>query len=407
MHRPFALALSFAALVGSGCAAPPHASRPAGTRLPTDTASAARALVEAGTLHATGRRPDSDSSIVLLQQAVALHPDHLPAIEMLAGMHWTRASRYGPTAARYESSIAVAEGIVSASPAHGWYLLGRLHGLNSEHAFALHAFHQALRHDSTFVPAMVWLGYRYFDIGQHDRAIIWLSRAAAHRPEDLTARHLLGFSWLHLGLHDQAGAAFTEALALRTTPIGVGGLILVALSHGDHARALTVADSVRRADPDAAWTRARLGEAHFFGGSEHEAERLFEEALASDSASTNQYTVRSTALPLAYLYLKSGRDSLAAALIARSFAQADVMLARGQEPWNAYYQYASLYLMQGDQEQALRWLRVAHEAGMPGPVLIEQDPVFASLRPDPAFQQIVERLRWRAGEIRNRLNGRE
>jgi hypothetical protein len=90
-------------------------------------------------------------------------------------------------------------------------------------------------------------------------------------------------------------------------------------------------------------------------------------------------------------------------LLARAYAHADGMMARGQEPWNAFYQYAALALLEGYRERALRWLRTAHDAGMPGPVLAERDPLLADLREDPEFEEIVQRLRWRAAEMRRRL----
>jgi tetratricopeptide (TPR) repeat protein len=158
-----------------------------------------------------------------------------------------------------------------------------------------------------------------------------------------------------------------------------------------------------RADTLSAWTWARLGEAYLFAGNHAEAARLFAGALARDSASKNSYTWRSTALPLAFLYRNTGREDEIPLLIARSYAHADSLIARGQEPWSAYYQHAALALIEDDREGALRWLRAAYEAGMPGPVLIETDPLLAELRGDPKFEETVERLRSRVVEIRIRL----
>jgi len=41
---------------------------------------------------------------------------------------------------------------------------------------------------------------------------------------------------------------------------------------------------------------------------------------------------------------------------------------------------------------------------MPGPVLIETDPLFDDLRGDTAFEEILMRLRWRVRELQARLN---
>ncbi len=185
--------------------------------------------------------------------------------------------------------------------------------------------------------------------------------------------------------------------------------MMIRLSKRDFAGAIAYTDSVRQIVPEKAWAWAwaRLREAHFFAGHESEAARAFEEALARDSSSTNIYTWKATALPLAYLYLKEGRAEEAVPLIERSYRHADDLMRRGQEPWNAYYQYAALALMKGNRAEALRWLRAAHTAGMPGRVFLESDPLLSDLKGDSAFEEIVHRLRWREEEKQRRLGLRE
>jgi tetratricopeptide (TPR) repeat protein len=360
-------------------------------------------VVAAGRLHAAGPRLDSDSALALLRRALAAAPVDEAALEALVAVHSARVHRYGLPVEWYDTAVAYGERLARLNPAHGHTLLGRTYGLKGEQVFAVEALQRAVRYDSMHVPAVFALGLRYFYLGQHDRGIPVQLRTARLNPQSFSARNQAGFSYFHLDLPDLAEVQFRESDALGRTGLTVGGLLLTRLARGEDAAAIAVADSAWRADTTVAWTWARLGEAHLFAGDRAEAARLFEAALARDSAITNNYTWRSTALPLAYLHRGAGREERVPQLLARAYAHADEMLTWGQEPWNAFYQYAALALLEGDRAAAIRWLRTAHAGGMPGPVLIQRDPLFADLQGDPEFEEIVERLRWRAAEMRRRL----
>lgn len=348
-------------------------------------------------------RDGLDSAIVMLRRALALEPRNQRALDLMAWRFFHRGTRFGPVPAAYDSAVVYGERLSEVSPARGLYTLGRLYRTKMEYPLAEDAYLRAIAADSSYVAALVFLGYLYFEWGQHHRGVPVQRRALALDPQNATALNLYGFSYFHLERPDLAVQPFQRSTAVGRTSFTVGGELAIRLMRGDVKAAVAYTDSVWRTDSASAYTWSRLGEAHFMAGNFAEAERFLSGALRRDSASTNLYVTRSGALPLAFIYLKSGRATQAAQLIARSYARADLMMRIGQEPWNAYYQYANLALLQGDRDDALRWLRAAHEAGMPGPVLIRQDPVLAELRGDPEFQEIVDRLEWRVREMRKRL----
>jgi tetratricopeptide (TPR) repeat protein len=348
-----------------------------------------------------------DSALVLLRRAVEVDPRYERAVENLVWLHRFRAVRFGDIPAAYDSAVAHAERLVALNPVRGWYALGRVYWARGEHALAEEALQRSLALDPDYLPAYLYLGNLYFDLGRHHLGIPLQRRAAEADPQSRHARNLYGFSYFHLGLPELAVQPFDEATALQRDQYNVGGQLAIRMMRGDFADAIAYTDSVWRADPEPAYTWARAGETHFMAGNAVEAERFLAGALERDSASTNLYTWKSTALPLAYLYVKSGRAVEAAPLIAHSYAHADQLLKIGQEPWNAYYQYAALALLQGDRAGAVRWLRATHLGGMPGPVLIREDPLLAGLRGDPQFDEIVQRLDWRAVEMRRRLEQEE
>jgi len=372
---------------------------------PGADASPARPLVDAAEAASRALTPAGvDSAIVLLRRAVEVDPRYERAADNLVWMHRLRGTRFGDVPAAYDSAVVHAERLVTLNPIRGWYALGRVYWARGEHALAEDALRRSLALDPDYLPAYLYLGNLYFDLGRHHEGVPLQRRAAEADPRSRHARNLYAISYFHLGLPELAAPPIDEATALQRDQYNVGVQLVLRLMRGDHAGAIAYADSVWRLDPEPAYTWARLGEAHFMAGNAAEAEHFYHGALTRDSASTNLYTWKSTALPLAYLHVKSGRAADAAPLIARSYAHAEGLLRMGQEPWNAYYQFAALALLRGDRGEAIRWLRATHLAGMPGPVLIERDPLLADLRGDPEFTEIVRRLEWRAAEQRRRLD---
>jgi tetratricopeptide (TPR) repeat protein len=359
--------------------------------------SDADAEMRDGTPEATER------AISLFERAVTLEPMNQRALEGLVFAHVRRVDSHREDPVGYDVAVEFARRVIPLDPAQGWHLTGSVLRLKSESESAIDALHRALTFNPDHHPSTLSLGHLYFDLGRHHLAIPVLLRAGGQNPQSRNARNLAGFAYFHLGLPELAEEQFRASDALGRTGFTIGGLLLTQVARGDFAGAITTAEAAWREDGTPAWTWARLGEANLFAGNHEEAARLFAEALQRDSASTNNYTWRSTALPLALLRRRAGKEAEVTQLIARGYAHADALMRRGQEPWNSYYQYAALALLEGDRQQAIRWLRTAHQAGMPGPILIESDPLLEDLRNDVEFQEIVQRLRWRETEMRERL----
>lgn len=365
-----------------------------------DSATVLEWIESARALRATGLEADTDSARILLRRAIAVAPTHEAVLVELFDTYFGREWNRGHSVAWYDTAAVYARRLAQYRPTHGLYLLGRVYGRKGEQLLALETLKQATQHDSTHVLANVHLGSRYFQLGQHDKVIPVLQRVLRYDSLSVGALQMSGYAYFHLGLPDHAEPMFHRSLAIDTTAWSAGGLLLTYLMREDYPTAIAFTEGLWQADTTVAWRWARAGEAHLFARNYAEAARFFAGALARDSVSYNNYVTRSSTLPLAYLRHRAGEEEEVAALMARAYAEADALLEVGQEPWNSYYQYASLALLKGDQEGALRWLLAAHGAGMPGPVLVETDPLFDDLRGDPKFEEILIRLRWRARALR-------
>jgi tetratricopeptide (TPR) repeat protein len=361
-------------------------------------------VAEARSLHDTGDREASDHAIAHLEELLRASPHDASALFALGEIHLGRAIRF--TLGRTELEIAADIGrrLSPLDPARGHELLGRAYRWMGEHSFALEAFAAGLELAPDDAQLRAELAWRHFQTGEHHLGIEEAQRVLAIDPDSVLALEVYGFSLFHLEVNGpDVDAVFEHALAVDAASEGFGGLHLLSLSRADDEAAIAVAERILAERPEWPSAHAFAGHAHYFAGNDEAAIAHLEEAIRLDPDVGVQYTGRAASNPLAYLYLKRGRADEAAGLIEHAEARADRRMYFGFEPWNSYYQYAGIALLRGNRDDALRWLQTALIGGMPGPVLLARDPIYAALRGDARFEEILSRLQARRDEIRRRL----
>ena len=70
---------------------------------------------------------------------------------------------------------------------------------------------------------------------------------------------------------------------------------------------------------------------------------------------------------------------------------------------HAYYLLASIQAIEGDTDLAIESLQHAVDAGWRIPWYTERDPNLVSLRSDPAFSVLIERMRADVDDMRQQL----
>ena len=71
---------------------------------------------------------------------------------------------------------------------------------------------------------------------------------------------------------------------------------------------------------------------------------------------------------------------------------ADLQAARGRSTYVLPCDVAALYMMAGEQTQALAWLEKAFDERDPNLPYINVDPTFDGVRDDPRFQDLLRRM---------------
>jgi Flp pilus assembly protein TadD len=60
------------------------------------------------------------------------------------------------------------------------------------------------------------------------------------------------------------------------------------------------------------------------------------------------------------------------------------------------YNIAKIYSASGNPDKAFEWLETAYKEGNPDLIELNSEPLFDSLRSDPRFSDLMQRVRWAA-----------
>ena len=129
-----------------------------------------------------------------------------------------------------------------------------------------------------------------------------------------------------------------------------------------------------------------FGLAYFYMGRALSQKGMHKEAIAElQKARELSGEDPETIAELGYAYAVAGRRAEALAVL-------NELNALSARRYVLPYFIATIYTGLGDKDQAFAWLEKAYEQSHPGLALVNVDPKFDSLRPDPRFADLVRRI---------------
>jgi len=218
----------------------------------------------------------------------------------------------------------------------------------------------------------------------HEEVVRELRRAIELNPNFDEAHQQLGAVYNHIGLLDKAADELQKALAINPTYTGARfRLGINLLSQGKYEQALLFFKDTQRFMPSM-WTH-QTSLALFQLGRKQEASTLINEFLRTEPQDEGGVATAMQALLLA----DSGRRSDAEQMI-------QVAIKKGEGFGHFHhtaYAVGSAYALMNDHQQALKWLRMAADDGLPCYPMYENDPILNNLRKDPHFIQFLAQLK--------------
>ncbi len=294
-----------------------------------------------------------DSARALLREAVRLDPGFAAAHATLARNESNRIFYFGPDpAAEQEAYVAIRKAIERDSTNEKAYL------------------------------ARASLAYAREGGWRHEDALRDLLRAVRHHPGSVDARNQLGSLALHIGLLDTALAHLRAAVAL--DPRNGFAPMRIVRTLWYLGRYVESAEEARR-----------MGVRHWEVANALQRAGHPDSALALLRALQPVAGAEGTDIP-------STRAVALAALGRRAEAERDIALTEmasgraNSQFHHSAYALAAAHALLREPAEALRWLRITADDGMPNYPLFAGDPNLVSLRDDPGFRAFLagERERW-------------
>jgi serine/threonine protein kinase/Flp pilus assembly protein TadD len=293
-------------------------------------------------------RADNQAAIELLERAVTIDPNFATGHAELARAYTTKLDHFAPQEQQWEEkAFASVEKALSLDPDLAEAHLAR--------------------------GVLLWTHAYHFP---HERAVQEYRRALSLNPNLDEAHHQLCSVYLHVGLFDKALQEIRTAVAINpSNNVAQYRVGVTYLYQGKDKDALEVFYKFPEAGNPSLWAY-QTAWALFNLGRKDEASKTVEEFLRKYPEDTGA--------------VYSFGAMLAAA--AGDEHKAEEMIRSGQEKGKGFihfhhtaYNIACAYVLLNKPEQALKWLQMAADDGLPCYPLFERDHDLDNLRQDPRF----------------------
>jgi TolB-like protein/DNA-binding winged helix-turn-helix (wHTH) protein/Tfp pilus assembly protein PilF len=293
---------------------------------------------------------DTKKSIEYFQKAIQLAPDYAPAYSALAFSHTLLASfEFAPSRENYaqakklaQKAIELDDSLADAHAALGFVLC---YG-DWNWSAAEDQFKRANALEPNGEGAHGVYALYLSDMGRSDEAISEKKKSLKLDPLSVLSLENLGLIYLQAGQLEKAIEQFRKVLVLDSKSAGAhGNLGLIYDLQGKREQSISEWTEARRLSENSPSTIAGLGHAYAAAGQGREAYRMLEELR-------------------------------------------QVSKSRYVSP----YEVAGVYAGLGNSEQTFLWLQKGLDEHNDSLVSLRVDPVFASLRSDPRFRELVRRI---------------
>jgi serine/threonine protein kinase/tetratricopeptide (TPR) repeat protein len=344
------------------------------------------------------KKEENEQAIELYKKAIELDPDYALAHAGLAHAYMQRVGRFGfPEAEWFDAAVEEAQKAISLDPnlAEGYKALGTYYGfVKGWWRKAVEAGQKAVEANPNNGDACCALGEYYNNIGESDKAFPFIKKAIALSPADAFPYADLGYTYI--GLDDLVRAEEWLKKALELQPdldVATTGLIDLYLALGEYNKAIEEGQTYLSKFPGnpSAYIIESVALAELFSGHYEKAQEYYQK-------------IGEQPIELGYIYWKAGRKDEARKLFQGNLDRMQKQLEQGDESNDIGVSMAAIYAVQGNKEEALRWLEKAVDASpWRNYNNISRYPLLENIRDDERFKRIMDDTKAKAAEMRRRV----
>jgi TolB-like protein/Tfp pilus assembly protein PilF/predicted Ser/Thr protein kinase len=350
------------------------------------------------------RRQDNENAIELFKKALELDPNYALAYAGLGDAYAQRTFRFGFPRSWLDSAIEVSEKAISIDPnsAEAYKALGLAYEYKGWYQKALEADRKAVELNPNYKAAVGNIGWVNWFIGEYVEAMKWFKKGLALDPTDAFGHYSIGNCYFGLDDYVKAEQWFRKSLDLQPDLVFAHQeLSVLFLAEGKYQKAIQSAQKILSADPNEFIGLITAGDAELYSGHYDRAKQYFGKAMAIDPTRGNLLT------RMGYVLWKTGQRDEAQKMFSQSLKIAQEAIEQGSEFFWIPYHVAAIHAIQGNKEEALKWMKKAVKAGFRQVRLCQRDPILENLHQDDRFKQIIVQLKEMVDEMRKRIEETE
>ena len=261
---------------------------------------------------------------------------------------------------------------------------------------AIEEFQKAIRFNPNYWKAYAGIGYIYLDQERFDLALEYLYQASIlHRGKYLPYLfNGIALAYRYVGFEDLAKNYLLEALKLDgDTASYLMNLSYTGLYTGNYAEAIRISEDSYAVDSSNISALNILGHYHMMRGQFKESLEYYERFEDRIKASGDSAMFGPSRI--AYAYWQNGMIEKAEYYFKEKVKRLNKFILERPvtSTYFNYYNLAGVYAFSGEKEKAYEHLRIFNQKqGIPiwMVIMINDDPLFNSIRDEPEFQQIVK-----------------
>jgi TolB-like protein/Flp pilus assembly protein TadD len=343
------------------------------------------------------KKEENEQAIELFKKAIELDPDYALAHAGLADAYSQRVIRFGFLEAEwFDATIEEAQKAISLDPSlpEGYKALGGPYGfVKGWWRKALEAFQKAVEANPNSAIACGALGQCYKMIGEFDKAFPLIKKGIALSPAYAFNYAELGD--IYVGLDDLVRGEewLKKSLALQPDlDVPHSYLIDLYLYLGEYNKAIEQGQTGLSKFPGnpSAWIIESAARAELFSGHYEKAQEYYQK-------------IGEQPIELGYIYWKAGRKDEARELFQTNLDRLQKRFEQGDESNDIGVSMAAIYAVQGNKEEALKWLQKSVDAGWRDYRYISRYPLLENIRDDARFKRIIDDIKAKVAEMRRRV----
>jgi len=345
------------------------------------------------------RKQDNERAIELFKKALEFDPDFPLAYSGLSDSYAQRTHKFGFPQKWVDESIKASEKATALNPdlSEGYKALGLAYFVKGWYRKSIDANRKAIELNPNNEQATGNLGWCYLYRGEFDKAMPWFKRVLLLVPN--FPYGFLQMGWIYLGLDDYVEAErwLNNASELQPHNFMVNdGLITCYLAQGKHKQAIERSQKWLSMVSNNSDVLSNAGFVELFSGNFEQAQLYYQNSIDINSN-------RGNSTGLGYIYWKKGQLDEAQKLLNQALVLCQKQLEQGNESPEVPYNIAAINAIQGNKEEAYKWLKKAIDAGWRDFRLGIRDPLLESLREDEQFKQMMAQVKAMVDEMRKRV----